>query len=170
MGPKKLYCTRCDSLLVARSESTPQPDRHSASSVIYTFECQACGLRFQVSQQDIIPAAEPQDRRKAPRTPIHMPVDFEWGEHGGDGTVTDISKDGCAVESQRRLSTGLLLLLKFPPSVRSTEPDTPQQIASVQNVRGERAGMKFLAFTQREQLALAQTVERSIQLFASQPG
>lgn len=99
-----------------------------------------------------------------------MPVDFEWGEHAGDGTVTDISKGGCAVESQRSLNAGLLLLLKFPPSVRSVERDTPQQIASVQNVRGERAGMKFLAFTQQEQLALTQTVERSIRLFASQPG
>ncbi len=170
MGSKKLFCPRCNSLLVARAESTDPLDRHLADSAIYAFECRSCGHRFRASQQDIPPPAEPQDRRKAPRTPIHMPVDLEWGEQGGDGTVTDISKGGCAVESQRRLSAGLLLLLKFPPSVRPTERDTPQQIASVQNVRGERAGMKFLAFTQREQLALAQTVERSIQLFAAQPG
>lgn len=170
MGPQKLFCPRCNSLLVTRAESTDPLDRQLATSAIYAFECRSCGHRFRASQQDVPPPAEPQDRRKTPRTPIRMPVDFEWGEHAGDGTVTDISKGGCAVESQRRLNAGLLLLLKFPPSVRSTERDTPQQIASVQNVRGERAGMKFLAFTQAEQLALAQTVAQSIQLFASQPG
>jgi hypothetical protein len=111
-----------------------------------------------------------QDRRKFPRTPLNMPVDFEWGEHTGNGMVTDISKGGCAVESEQRLSAGLLLILKFPPAVAITKNGGPQQIASVQNLRGERAGMRFLAFTQAEQLKLAQTVERSIQLFASQPG
>ena len=170
MGPKKPFCPRCESLLVVRAESTDPLDRHLATSAIYAFECRSCGHRFRASQQDAPSPEESQDRRKFPRTPIHMPVNFEWGEQGGEGTITDISKGGCAVESQRRLNAGLLLLLKFPSSVRSTERDTPQQIASVQNLRGERAGMKFLAFTQEEQLALAQTVTRSIQLFASQPG
>ncbi len=170
MGSKKLFCPRCESLLVERTESADPLDRHLADSAIYAFECRSCGHRFRASQQDAPLPAEAQDRRKTPRVPIHMPVNFEWGEHRGDGTITDISKDGCAVESQRRLSTGLLLLLKFPSSVSAMEHSGAQQIASIQNLRGERAGMKFLAFTQEEQLRLAQTVTRSIQLFASQPG
>jgi len=165
MGPKKLYCTRCDSLLVARSESTPQPDRHSASSVIYTFECQACGLRFQVSQQDIIPAAEPQDRRKAPRVPISMRIDLECGEHVGEGMITDISKGGCAVESPQPLTIGQLLRLKFPPPTGSVENLGTQKIAAVQNLRGQKAGVKFLAFTDEEKSKLTKTVTKSIQYF-----
>ncbi len=165
MGPKKLFCTRCDSLLVARAESTPQPDRHSATSVIYTFECQACGLRFQVSQQDIVPAVEPQDRRKALRVPIRMPVDLECGEHVGEGTVTDISKGGCAIESPQPLTIGQLLRVKFPPPTGSVDNLTTQKIATVQNLRGQKAGVKFLAFTDEEQSKLTKTVTKSIQFF-----
>ncbi len=165
MGAKKLFCTRCDSLLEARTESVPQPDRHSATSVIYTFECQACRLRFQVSQQDIASSVEPQNRRKAPRVPIHMPVDLECGEQVAEGTVTDISKGGCAVESQQPLTIGQLLRLKFPPPTGSVDNLATQKIATVQNLRGQKAGVKFLAFTEEEQSKLTKTVTKSIQYF-----
>jgi hypothetical protein len=40
-----------------------------------------------------------------------------------------------------------------------------QKIATVQNVRGDKAGMKFLAFTPEEQTKLTRTVTKSIQFF-----
>lgn len=168
MEPKKLFCTRCGNLLVATSESTNQPDRQSTASVMYTFDCQPCQLRFQVSQQNIPSSAEPQERRKALRIPIHMPVDLECGELAGEGTVTDISKGGCSVESQQRLSVGQLLRLKFPPPTGSVDNCATQKIATVQNLRGQKAGVKFLAFTPEEQTKLTKTVTKSIQFFPPQ--
>lgn len=165
MEPKKLTCTRCGNLLVATSESTNQPDRHSTASVMYTFDCQPCQLRFQVSQQNIPSSAEPQDRRKAPRVPVHMPVDLECGELAGEGTVMDISKGGCSVESQHPLTVGQLLRLKFPPPTGSVDNCATQKIATVQNLRGQKAGVKFLAFTPEEQTKLTKTVTKSIQFF-----
>lgn len=165
MGPKNLSCTRCGKLLVATSESTNQPDRHSTAGVMYTFDCQPCQLRFQLSQQNIPFSAEPQDRRKAPRVPVHMPVDLECGELTGEGTVTDISKGGCSVESQHCLTVGQLLRLKFPPPTGSVDNCATQKIATVQNLRGQKAGVKFLAFTPEEQTKLTKTVTKSIQFF-----
>lgn len=168
MGTKKLFCTRCGNLLVANSESTNQPDRQSAASVTYTFDCQPCQLRFQVSQQDIPSSAAPQDRRKATRVPVQVPVDLECGELVGGGTVTDISRGGCSVESQQRLTVGQLLRLKFPPPTGSVDNCATQKIATVQNLRGQKAGVKFLAFTPEEQARLTKTVTKSIQFFPPQ--
>ena len=168
MVQKKLFCTRCGNLLVAISESTPQVDRQSTASIIYTFECQPCQLRFQVSQQEITGPAEPQDRRKSPRVPVQVPVNLECGELVAEGTVTDISKGGCSVESSQRLTIGQLLRLKFPSPTGSVDNLSTQKIATVQNLRGQKAGMKFLAFTPEEQSKLTKTVTKSIQFFPPQ--
>lgn len=165
MGSIKLFCPRCDNILVAHAESMPQPTRQVTAGIIYTFECQPCKLRFQVSQQDIAPVAETQDRRKAARIPIRMAVDIECGEHVGEGTITDISKGGCAVESQQPLTIGQLLRLKFPPPTGSVDTLGTQKIATVQNLRGQKAGVKFLAFTDEEKSKLTKTVTKSIQFF-----
>lgn len=165
MEPKKLTCTRCGKLLVATSESTNQPDSHSTASVMYIFDCQPCQLRFQLSQQNIPSSVPPQDRRKALRVPVHVPVDLECGELVGEATVTDISKGGCSVESQHLLTVGQLLRLKFPPPTGSVDNCATQKIATVQNLRGQKAGVKFLAFTPEEQTKLTKTVTKSIQFF-----
>lgn len=165
MAAKKMFCARCGNLLVATSESTHQGARDEAASVAYTFECQPCQLRFQVSQQDMAQPAESPDRRRAPRVPVQVPVNLECGELTGEGTVTDISKGGCAVQSSQRLTVGQLLRVKFPPPTGSVDTLATQKIATVQNIRGNKAGIKFLAFTPEEQTKLTRTVTKSIQFF-----
>jgi hypothetical protein len=165
MGQKKLYCTRCNNLLVSRAESANPQSRQSAASIIYTFECPPCRLRFQVLQEEITPQAAPLDRRQAVRIPVRVPVDLECGEISAEATVTDISKSGCSVESQQTLTIGQLLRLKFPPPTGSVDNCATQKIATVQNLRGQKAGMKFLAFTPEEQTRLTKTVTKSIQFF-----
>ncbi|OGW66838.1 MAG: hypothetical protein A3H49_01270 [Nitrospirae bacterium RIFCSPLOWO2_02_FULL_62_14] len=165
MKQNKLYCTRCNNLLVATAESSSQPDRHSTAGVSYTFECQPCQLRFQVTQQEITKPEEAQDRRKTTRIPVSVPVDIECGTIVAVATVTDISKGGCAVQSQQTLTIGQLLRLKFPPPTGSVDNCVTQKIATVSNIRGEKIGVKFLAFTPEEQARLTKTVTKSIQFF-----
>lgn len=167
MVPKKLLCPRCNSLLVGRVKAATLSDRQVVDSGLHTFECRSCGHRFQAAAPGTLPPAETSDRRRHPRVPIKMPVDLEWGEHGGEGTVTDISKGGCAVESPqtRGLTTGQLLRLKFPPPTGSVDLLGTQKIATVQNIRGQKAGMKFLAPTEDDQVKLTKTVSKSIQFF-----
>lgn len=165
MTSKRLFCTRCGNLLVATSESASQPDPRSSADIVYAFECQPCRLRFQVSQQELPPAEQARDRRNAPRVPVQVPVDLECGTLVGEGTVTDISKGGCAVESRQPLTIGQLLRLKFPPPTGSVDNCATMKIATVQNLRGQKAGVKFLAFTPEEQSKLTKTVTKSIQFF-----
>lgn len=165
MASKKLYCTRCGNLLVATSESASPPGPRTPVSFVYTFECQPCRLRFHVSQEAIISGAKVQDRRAAPRVPVQVSVELERGTLVGEGTVTDISKGGCAVESQQPLTIGQLLRLKFPPPTGSVDDCATQKIATVQNIRGRKARMKFLAFAPEEQTRLIRTVTKSVQFF-----
>lgn len=165
MAAKKLYCTRCGNLLVATAESSGPSGPQAPVSVVYTFECQPCRLRFRVSQEEIPSGAKAQDRRTAPRVPVHVPVELECGTLVGEGTVTDISRGGCAVESQQPLTIGQLLRLKFPPPTGSVDDCATQKIATVQNIRGRKAGMKFLVFTPEEQSRLTRTVTKSVQFF-----
>jgi hypothetical protein len=165
MAAKQLFCTRCGNLLTATSESASQSTPHSAVTATYVFECQACRLVFQVAQQEMAPAGQAQERRNAPRVPVQVPVDLECGPLVGEGTVTDISKGGCAVESQQPLTIGQLLRLKFPPPTGSVDNCATMKIATVQNLRGQKAGMKFLAFTPEEQSKLTKTITKSIQFY-----
>ena len=171
MGPKKLLCPRCNSLLIGRAKSTDPSAPDVADSGLHAFECRSCGHRFQAALPEAPPPAEPQDRRKFTRVPIKMPVDIEWAEHAGEGTITDISKGGCAVESPQTpaLTTGQLLRLKFPPPTGSVDLLGTQKIATVQNIRGQKAGMKFLAPTEDDKLKLTKTVSKSIQFFPPKP-
>jgi len=120
---------------------------------------------FQVAQQAMTGPREPQDRRDAPRIPVRVPVDLECGTLVGEGTVTDISKGGCAVQSQQPLTVGQLLRLKFPAPTGSVDNCATMKIATVKNLRGDKAGVRFLAFTPEEQTKLTKTVTKSIQFF-----
>lgn len=165
MKQKKLYCTACGNLLVATSESAAPREPEAAGGVTYIFECGPCQLRFQVSQEAIARPKEPQDRREAPRIPVRVPVDVECGTLVGEGTVTDISKGGCAVQSEQPLSIGQLLRLKFPAPTGSVDNCATLKIATVKNLRGNKAGVRFLAFTPEEQTKLTKTVTKSVQFF-----
>jgi hypothetical protein len=92
-------------------------------------------------------------------------VDLECGTIAGEGTVTDISKGGCAVESQQPLTVGQLLRLKFPPPTGSIDTLATQKIGTVRNIRDRKAGVQFLAFTPEEQTKLTKTITKSIQFF-----
>lgn len=49
--------------------------------------------------------------RVFPRIPIHYPVLFSGDDLYGEGTVVDISEDGCAVGSDATVRTGTCLTL-----------------------------------------------------------
>ena len=105
------------------------------------------------------------DRRTTGRTPVQVPVKFDYGDDGGEGTLTDLSKDGCTLDSKRRLRPGLLLRLHLPTGQENAPQALVTQIASVRSVDGGRAGLKFLAFTPPEQVHLEQTVTSTIKRF-----
>jgi hypothetical protein len=72
------------------------------------------------------------------------------------------------VESKHALTIGQLLRLKFPPPTGAVDDCAAQTLATVQNIRGRKAGMKFLALTAEAQAKLTRAVTTSI-LFSPPP-
>lgn len=160
-----MLCPRCDSLLVVQRQVTSPLDRFLALLAIQPFECQACRHRFRGKPDTARAGAPPDERRKVLRSAVAIPVNFECGEDASEGTLTDLSTDGCTLDSKRRLKPGLLLRLHFPSGSEETPPSLVQQIATVRSVQGSRAGLKFLAFTPMEQAQLEHTVTNTIRRF-----
>lgn len=163
-----MFCPRCESLLVVRSLSTSLLDRLLSRVSIYSFQCQMCWYRFRVRQRRARASTVAVEHRQFHRTPVQIPVSFEWAEGQDKGTITDISAGGCAIESKRHLRPGLLLRLQLPVGTGETPDTTVQQIVLVRSVHGDRAGVEFLAPTPQEQMQLTQTITRTIGLFANQ--
>jgi hypothetical protein len=150
-----MLCPQCDSLLVQRTPPANLLDRLSSVFAFYPFQCQSCKYWFRARVSE-------SEHRRNDRISIQIPVSFEWGEGRGEGTVTDISAGGCALESKRRLRPGLLLRLNLPSGMEGTADRTVQQLVTVRSVNGDRAGVQFLAFTPQEQHQLTQTITRCV--------
>lgn len=150
-----MLCPKCDSLFVEQQPSTGLLHGLTAMFSIYPFQCQSCKHRF----RSFWSAGA---HWRAVRVPVQIPVSFEWREGSGEGILTDVSKGGCALESNRKLAAGLILRLRLPVDTDETTGSTAQHVASVRWVQGNRAGMKFLASTPQEQDQLTQTITRCI--------
>jgi PilZ domain-containing protein len=162
-----LFCPRCNSLLVVRCQDTGLLDKLLSLCSFASFQCQSCLHRFR-SMQPGTPGIKPEmERRNIVRTPVQVPVKFDYGDDAGEGTLTDLSKDGCTLDSKRRLRPGLLLRVHLPAGKEDASPALVTQIASVRSVEGNRAGLKFLAFTPPELVHLEQTVTSTIRRFTA---
>ncbi len=82
------------------------------------------------------------ERRTYPRFPLSCPIAFTGDLLAGEGNVVNISKVGCAVQSDRRVGKGayLHLFLRLP------ERPMPMKIelAAVRWARGGLFGTEFI--------------------------
>lgn len=160
-----MLCPKCDSMVVSRRQATGPVDRICALFSLAPFQCQSCQHRFRARQTEARDAERSEERRKIARLPVQIPVNFECGDDAGEGTLTDLSKNGCTLDSKRRLRPGLLLRVHLPAGTDQAPQATATQIATVRSVEGTRAGLKFLAFTPPEQMHLEQTVTSTLKRF-----
>ena len=163
METTKPLCPSCKSQLVTQVPRAGLLDQLAALFSLHPFQCDACKKRFRLGGQS---SSDGRERRKALRLPVEMPVTFESKEVSGEGTLTDISPHGCSLVSKQPLRSGLLLRLYLPVSKGQKPGGTVQQLATVMGVSGNRAGLKFLAYSSEEKNALNQTVTRSMKIFA----
>ncbi len=162
-----MLCPKCDGMMVRRSEASGLLDRVYGAFSLVPFRCLSCQHRFHARQADAGEAERSGERRKTDRRPVQIPVNFECGDVVGEGTLTDLSKDGCTLDSKRRLRPGLLLRVHLPAGTDQVSPSTATQIATVRSVEGSRAGLKFLAFTPPEQMHLEETITRTMRKFSN---
>ncbi len=154
-----MICPRCNSLLVRRSRPRPLVDWLHALVSSFPYRCRSCRHRFYVKVPGAHDARAGGEHRAADRTPVRIPVHFEWGGgKEGDGVMLDLSIGGCAIESKRRLKPGLLLRLQLPAGQEAVPESTGQHLVTVRSVHGDRAGVKFLALTPQEKTQLGHTI------------
>jgi len=162
METTKLQCPFCKGPLVTQVPPEGLMDTLAGLVSLHPFQCEGCKGRFRVKC-----TPDQVQRRKSVRVPVQVPVTFESKEVSGEGMLTDISMHGCTLVSKENLRSGLLLRLHIPDS-KSGKPDSiRQQLATVMGVNGQRAGLKFLAYSTEERNSLAQTVTKSMKIFAS---
>ncbi len=89
------------------------------------------------------------EKRRHSRVAVHLPISFSGDEAAGEGLVSSISKDGCAVVSPEKIEPGALLDLriKFPEHDALMEVD----LAVVRWVHGGRFGLEFIRMHPDEQ-------------------
>ncbi len=162
-----MLCPKCDSMMVSRRQASGLLDRLCTLFSLASFQCQSCQHRFRARRSAARGATPPDERRKLSRLPVQIPVNFECGGDAGEGTLTDLSKDGCTLDSKRRLRPGLLLRVHLPAGTEHVPQAVATQIATVRSVDGSRVGLKFLAFTPPEQVQLEETITRTMRKFSN---
>lgn len=162
METTKILCPFCKSQLITQVPPAGLLDQLAALISRYPFKCESCKKRFRLGGQ----SSDPKDRRKTIRVPVEIPVTFESKEVSGEGTLTDMSPHGCSLVSKQTLRSGLVLRLHLPAAKGQKPDSSTEQLATVMGVSGNRAGLKFLAYSTQEKDALAQTVTKSMKIFA----
>ncbi len=160
-----LLCPKCSSLLVNKRKDTRLTDKLLAAFSRTPFECQVCHHQFHVHEPEGGAMAPAQERRRVFRVPTQIPVRFECGGTAEDGVVTDLSAEGCALDSKRNLRPGLVLRIHLPAGATDTPQGTMSQVATVRAVDGTRTNLKFLAFTEPEKAQLEHTVTQTLSRF-----
>jgi len=164
MPPPKLVCRHCQSPFILRVDPAGLVEKLAALFGYHHFLCESCKQRFQFKEEGEPFTPDPSGRRKAVRVVVQIQVTYESNEFSGEGTLTDMSMHGCSLVAKQPLRTGLVIRLNLPASA-GQKPT--QQLATVMGVNGTRAGLKFLAYSSQEKDVLAQTVTRSVRIFAS---
>jgi hypothetical protein len=159
-------CQFCESPFVTQVLPEGLLDTLAALMSLHPFRCESCKKRFRVKPQGGPPASGPAERRKSVRVPVQIPVTFESNEVSGEGMLTDMSLHGCSLDTKQPLQTGLLLKLNLPDKAAGKAGGTVQQLATVVVVTGNRAGLKFLAYSFQERDKLTHTVTQSVKIFA----
>jgi hypothetical protein len=162
MGTTQILCSLCESPFVIQVEPATLSDRLASLFSYRPFQCESC-----IKQDGRRSSSGPAERRKSVRVPVQIPVTFESNEFSGEGTLTDMSMHGCSLISQQTLRTGIVIRLNLPAGPGQKPSNAKQQLATVVVVTGNRAGLKFLAYSSQEKDVLAQTVTRSVKIFAS---
>lgn len=162
MGRQSALCPRCDSLLIRRLPPDSRFERLLALLDVSPFQCNRCQHRFRLQLHGLRDFSHADSQRQTYRIPVHVPVRFESGEVSGEGTITDISAGGCALDSRRNLRPGLILKLHLPAGAESTPSGRVEQVAAVRASMGTRTGLQFMVFTPEERQQLTETITTTV--------
>lgn len=99
----------------------------------------------------------PEEKRKRPRLAVQLPIAFSGGEVAGEGIVSSLSKEGCAVECGTPLPIGTSVALRIliPDHFSPMSVD----LAAVRWALNGRVGLEFIQVRPEEQVRLGRLVK-----------
>jgi len=152
----KTRCEQCGADFVQRIRPDGVLERLACLLFIYPFRCQLCTHRFRAFLPSAAVLGQKVDRCQYVRFSARFPVTFAGETARGQGTATDISMGGCALESDATLMPSMVLKLKL----RVSEHALPVEVeaAVVRSIRSKIAGLEFVRFAPQEKYRLNQYV------------
>ena len=123
---------------------------------VYPFRCQACGHRFLALRWRVRYTRLPEERREYERLPLSVPVMLSGVDGTAPGRATEISLDGCTVETEAPLSEGALVevMLHLAPGT----PPIAVEAAVVHGLLPHGGGLHFVRIQPAERDRLRQLV------------
>jgi len=101
---------------VQRSQRSGAFEKLVSLLYIYPFRCQGCGHRFLALRWRRRYTRLPEERREYERLPPTVPVMLSGVGGAAPGHATEISLDGCTVETEAPLSEGALVQVMLHPT------------------------------------------------------
>lgn len=153
----EIVCAKCRKPYVQAVRQQGTLDRLLSLAYVYPFRCQVCRHRFRLMQWGLRYNETEVDRRQYRRRPVrlHVILSNDHGEH--EGTVTDISMGGCAIETTVPLFKEKdLLTLRL--DAFDLEPPIIVESAIVRPVSGPHIGLEFLRLDKKEEERLSQFI------------
>jgi PilZ domain-containing protein len=138
---QKFRCKRCATQFVRRSHKQKAFESLLRRFSFYPFRCQLCRYRFYLMQRGRMPAMKT-ERREYLRVPVLFPVTFSGEKFDGEGTVSNLSIQGCTMESSSRPESGATLTLTL--KTEEYRPPIAIDLAVVRSGIGKRFGLEFL--------------------------
>src|SRR5947208_1603604 len=113
------HCPRCKKNLVQQSPRHGVLEAIVRVFGIYPFRCQLCTHRFLAFEWWLRRLSSYYGRREYVRIPVWFQLAFSGKQVSGEGTVVNLSRQGCTIE------TGTLIPSGEPLCLRIYEPDGP---------------------------------------------
>ena len=123
---------------------------------IYPFRCQFCTHRFLAFQWWWRRFVNYYGRREYVRIPVSFQLTFSGKQVSGEGTVVNLSRQGCTIETNTPIPHGELLCLRI------YEPDSQPlfeiEAAVVRFIAEKLVGVEFVRIQEREMERLGRVI------------
>jgi len=150
------HCPRCKKNLVQQSPRHGVLEAIVRVFAIYPFRCQLCTHRFLAFEWWWRRLSSYYGRREYVRIPVWFQLAFSGKQVSGEGTVVNLSRQGCTIE------TGTLIPRGEPLCLRIYEPDGPPlfeiEAAVVRFIREKSVGLEFVRVQESEMERLGRVI------------
>ena len=142
------HCPKCGKNLVQQSPRQGIIEALWGFFCIYPFRCQLCTHRFLAFQWWWDRFVNYYGHREYVRIPVQFQLTFSGKQVSGEGTVVNLSIQGCEIETDITVPHGGILCLNIHGT--GGQPLFEIEVAVVRSIAGKLVGVEFRRIQERE--------------------